>query len=93
MIILIITLFIGIAYGFFNPGREDRKTILKKGAYFGIIIGLLFALVVSVFEAKPGTATMTALGTLFLVFMTIISLTIIFIAGTWIGDLIKRKRK
>ncbi|GBE54576.1 hypothetical protein BMS3Bbin15_00734 [archaeon BMS3Bbin15] len=93
MVVLIITFFIGIAYGYFNPGREDRKTMLKKGAYFGIIIGLLFALIISVFEARPGTATLTAIGVLIAVFITIINLTILFIAGTWIGDWIERKRK
>jgi Na+/proline symporter len=36
---------IGIAFGFFHRGKEDRMGILRNGAIAGLVIGIIFVLI------------------------------------------------
>lgn len=86
----ILAFLIGIGYGYFNPGREDKKGMLKKGAIYGLILGAIFA-VLSVFFG--GGSLMFAPASGFFAFLSVVYIVVIFIVGTWIGDWIEEKRK
>ncbi len=92
MIVLIVFL-LGLAYGYFNPGREDKSLILKKGAYYGVLIGIVLGVLSFLFGGSLLFAPFRALGVLIGVFLTIIYYTIVFIAGTYIGDWLEEIRK
>jgi hypothetical protein len=81
----LLNFIIGIAFGFFHRGKEDRMDILKNGAIIGIVLGILLV-IVSMFLV-PGEISISVgfLG-IFGIFIEIIIFVIIFIAGTFIGD-------
>ena len=80
---------IGIAFGFFHHGKEDRMGIFKNGAIAGIVLGILFVLISM--GLVPGDISIDVgfLG-VFGIFIEIIFFVIIFIVGTFIGDLLER---
>lgn len=86
----IITIAIGVIYGYLKPGKEDRKALLKKGVLIGIILGLIFAglgLLVGI-KFLPVS---TVLG--LIIFLEVIIFAALFIAGTFIGDWLEEKSK
>lgn len=85
----LLTLIIGIAFGFFHKGKEDYWGILRNGAVLGIVIGVL-AVLISLFLA-PGSTSLSfdfpgAFGTI----LVILVFVILMIAGTFVGDRIER---
>ena len=42
MILELIVFIVGLVYGYANPGKEDRMALLKKGAIYGVILGVVF---------------------------------------------------
>ena len=84
----LLDLVIGIAFGFFHRGKEDYAGILRNGAIAGIVAGVVFVLVMGVLA--PGTLG-TAFGYLGAigVIIEILIFIVIFMAGTFIGDLIE----
>lgn len=79
----LLNFIIGIAFGFFHRGKEDRMGILKNGAILGIVLGILLV-IVSMFLVQEGTSV--GFPGIFGIFIEIIIFVIIFIAGTFIGD-------
>lgn len=88
----LLTFIMGIAFGFFHRGKEDRMGLLRNGAITGIILGILFVLV-SIFLI-PGQISLDAgfLG-VFGIFIVIILFVILFILGAFIGDKLEKFRK
>jgi hypothetical protein len=85
----LLTLIIGIAFGFFHKGKEDYWGILRNGAVLGIAIGVL-AVLISMFFA-PGSTSLSfdflgAFGTI----LVILVFVILMIVGAFIGDRIER---
>ncbi len=88
--LVIITIAIGVIYGYLKPGKEDRKALLKKGVLIGVILGLVFAglgLLVGI-KFLP-VSTVVGL----VIFVEVILLAVLFIAGTFIGDWLEEKSK
>ncbi len=86
----IITIAIGVIYGYLKPGKEDRKALLKKGVLIGVILGLVFAglgLLVGI-KFLPVS---TVLG--LIIFLEVIIFAVLFIIGTFIGDWLEEKSK
>lgn len=86
-----LVLFIGIAYGYMNPGKEDRMALLKKGTMIGVVLGIIFG-VIGFFYARfsiLGGLVYGFVGTI----IEIVLLTIFFIVGTYIGDWLEVKFK
>ncbi|MFY9800886.1 MAG: hypothetical protein WAK10_06530 [Methanoregula sp.] len=81
----LLNFIIGIAFGFFHPGKEDLIGLLKNGAIIGIVLGIIFVLV-SMFIV-PGSISVgfDFLG-VFGIFIEIMIFVIIFIVGAFIGD-------
>jgi hypothetical protein len=84
----ILIIIIGIIYGYMKPGKEDRSALLKKGVVIGIILGAIMVVL-----GLIGGGGFLLLGTLagVGVFIEVIILAILFIIGTYIGDMLERK--
>jgi len=84
----ILMIIIGIIYGYMKPGKEDRSAILKKGVIIGIILGVIMVVL-----GLIGGRGILLLGTLVgaVVFIEVIILAVLFIIGTYIGDMLERK--
>jgi hypothetical protein len=84
----ILIIIIGIIYGYLKPGKEDRSTLLKKGVVIGIILGAIMVVL-----GLIGGRWILLLGTLAgaVVFIEVIILAVLFIIGTYIGDMLERK--
>ncbi len=84
----ILIVIIGIIYGYIRPGKEDRSALLKKGVVIGIILGAIMVVL-----GLLGGRTILLLGSLagVFVFIEVIILAVLFIVGTYIGDMLERK--
>ena len=87
-ILEILIIIIGIIYGYMKPGKEDRSALLKKGAIIGIILGAIMVVL-----GLIGGGGILLLGGLAgaAVFIEVIILAVLFIIGTYIGDMLERK--
>ncbi len=85
MLLEILNLVLGIAFGFFHKGEEDYAGILRNGAIAGLVLGIIFVL--AAVYLVPGIASfnLSFLG-IFGIFIGIIIFVIIFILGAFIGD-------
>ncbi len=90
----LLILVIGVLYGYFTPGKEDRWGLLKKGIIIGIVLGVIIA-ILSLFLAPflGGLAIFIGLAGAFGVFIEVVILVIIFIIGTFIGDWLEGMKK
>ena len=81
-------IIIGIIYGYMKPGKEDRSALLKNGVVIGIILGGIMVVL-----GLIGGRGILLLGTLVgaVVFIEVIILAVLFIIGTYIGDMLQRK--
>ena len=84
MIFVTLAFIIGLVYGYAKPGKEKRWELFKRGAVYGIVLGIIFGLI-GFFVGGPLLFATSAIG----IFMEVIFLVIIFIAGTFIGDLLE----
>lgn len=85
----LLVFLIGIAYGWMSPGKQDKSTLFKKGLLWGLIIAIVVSLLGFFFNANPlGLADNGFLGIL----ISAIVLTLAFIVGVWIGDMIEGRR-
>lgn len=84
----ILVFIIGILYGYMRPGKEDRSALLKKGVVIGIILGAI--MVVLGLFAGGGFLLLGSLAGV-AVFIEVIILAVLFIIGTYIGDMLERK--
>ncbi len=84
----ILIILIGIIYGYMKPGKEDRSALLKKGVVIGIILGAIMVVL-----GLIGGGGILLLGSLAgaVVFIEVIILAVLFIIGTYIGDMLERK--
>ena len=84
----ILIIIIGIIYGYMRSGKEDRFALLKKGAIIGIILGAIMVVL-----GLIGGGGILLLGGLAgaAVFIEVIILAVLFIIGTYIGDMLERK--
>jgi len=86
----ILTIVIGIVYGYIKPGKEDRFGIFKKGIIIGVILGIIF----TVFGTFAGIEFLLMSGLIgFIAFIDIVLIAIFFIIGTYIGDWLEEKTK
>lgn len=84
MIFETLAFIIGLVYGYMKPGKEDRWGLLKTGAMYGLILGVIFG-IIGFFVGGLFLFTVGVIGT----FLNVIFLVIVFIAGTFIGDLLE----
>ena len=92
----LLTIGVGVIYGYLKPGREDRVALLKNGLIIGIVLGivvLVFGMLVdSRILSYSGVGMMIGLVGMF-VFIMVVILAVLFILGTFIGDWVEEKMK
>lgn len=93
MLLELLDFIMGIAFGYFHPGKEDYKGLIRNGGILGLAIGCIFVLV-SVF-VSPGSASIGAglPGGALGFFLEIIFFVILFIFGAFLGDMLEGVRK
>jgi predicted permease len=84
MIFVTLAFIIGLVYGYAKPGKEKRWELFKRGTVYGIALGIIFGLI-GFFVGGPLLFAASALG----IFVNVVILVIVFIAGTFIGDLLE----
>ncbi|MCK9581306.1 MAG: hypothetical protein M0Q92_12785 [Methanoregula sp.] len=85
MLLEILDLILGIAFGFFHRGKEDYTGILRNGAIAGIVMGLVLVLVTMYLLPGGTSINLGSLG-IFGFVVEIILFVIIFIIGAFVGD-------
>lgn len=82
----LVVLLIGVAYGWLSPGKQDKSHIFKTGIIWGLVIAVVVALLGLLFKANPlGLGDVGFLS----LFISFVVMTILFIVGVWIGDLLE----
>lgn len=84
MIFVTLAFIIGLVYGYAKPGKENRWELFKKGIVYGIILGIVFGLL-GFFVGGLLYFAAGAIG----IFINVVFLLIVFIAGTFIGDVLE----
>jgi cation transporter-like permease len=84
MLFEILAFIIGLIYGYVKPGKEKRWKLFKKGIMYGIILGIIFGFI-GFFVGGLFLFAATAIG----MFIEVVFLVIVFIIGTFIGDLLE----
>jgi len=84
----ILIIIIGIIYGYMKPGKEDRSALLKKGVVIGIILGAI-----TIVLGLLGGGGFLLFGSIVgvAIFIEVIILAVLFVIGTYIGDMLERK--
>jgi hypothetical protein len=79
----LLTLILGIAFGFFHKGKEDYYSLLKHGVIVGLVLGIIFVLAAkSIVQGGINFGVLGEPGIFFEIFMFLV----IFIIGAFIGD-------
>ena len=81
---------IGLAYGWMSPGRQDKSRLFMRGLLWGVVIAVVLALIGFFFGSNPVTGAANV--GFFDVVWTAIVLSLAFILGVWIGDMIEGRR-
>ena len=85
----LIAIVVGIAYGYMSPGKQDKSFIFKRGLLWGLLISVVVALLGYFFHANPlGLADTSFFG----LFLSFVVLTLVFILGVWVGDMIEGRK-
>ena len=87
----LITFLIGLVYGWASPGRQDKSQILKTGFLIGLVLAVVLALI-GFATGSYALGVTSTLGFLGLV-IDVLVLTLLFILGVWIGDMIEGRRQ
>lgn len=85
----LLVFLIGIAYGWMSPGKQDKSTLFKKGLLYGLVVAIVVSLLGFFFNSNPlGLGDNGFVGIL----ISAVVLTLAFILGVWIGDMIEGRR-
>ena len=84
MLFTTLAFIVGLVYGYAKPGKENRWGLFKKGIVYGLILGVILG-VIGFFVGGPLLFAASAIG----IFIEVVFLVIIFIIGTFIGDLVE----
>lgn len=78
---------IGLLYGWLKPGRQDKSQLMVRGLVIGLVVGLVLALLGVAVGSNP-----VYFGSGFLaIVLGIVIITLLFVLGVWLGDLIEGK--
>jgi len=85
----VLVFLVGVVYGYLSPGKEDKLKLLSKGLRIGIIAGLVFGIITLLTGGGLFFFGASMIGLL----VVILIYTVIFIAGTIVGDFLESKLK
>jgi hypothetical protein len=84
----LLTFVIGILYGAFKRGRQDKGALFREGLVIGIVLAIVLV-VIGLLTNAPALGIAGAFGIL----VAAVVLSLLFILGVWIGDLITGARR
>jgi VIT1/CCC1 family predicted Fe2+/Mn2+ transporter len=84
----LLSVVLGVAYGWLTPGRADKSRLFVNGLWIGLIVAILAAVLGGLLRLDPLFFGVGAFG----LFMSVVLMTLLFIVGVWIGDLIEGGR-
>jgi len=84
-----LALVIGVVYGYVKPGKTEKMELLKKGAMYGAVLGV----VLSVLNLLTSGRILAVPATILFSVIAIVYLTVFFVIGAWIGDFLEVKLK
>ena len=76
---------VGLLYGWMTPGRQDKGRLLWNGFLMGIVVALVVALLGAALDSAPLPLGFGIVGMV----LIILILTIVFVVGAWLGDLVE----
>lgn len=82
-----IVLILGILYGYFTPGRQNKMDLFKTAIIIGIVLGLVMAAITWV-TGISGVGF--GEGVLAIVIGAVVA-AVLFVVGAWIGDFLEDK--
>ena len=87
---ILIPLLIGVAVGYFSPGRQDKSRLFVRGAIWAVVVAAVLVLLANVFGMNPlGYGDLGFVG---LTISFIVSI-LVFLVGVWIGDMVEGRRR
>ena len=84
----LILFLVGILYGLLAKGKQDKSHLFKRG----LLIGFVLAIVIAVIGFLTGAPALGFGGALAILWTALI-LSLLFILGVWLGDLLEGKRR
>lgn len=84
-----LALIIGVVYGYAKPGKTEKMELIKKGAMYGAVFGV----VLSVLNLLAKGRILAVPATILFSIIAIVYLTVLFVIGAWIGDFLEEKLK
>lgn len=85
----LLALLVGILYGWLKPGVQDKSQLLVRGLVFALILGVVLALFGYAIDSNPIYFGSGFVGLV----LGVVIITLLFILGVWLGDLIEGKPK
>ena len=84
----LLVFLVGLAYGAFKRGRQDKSSLFMQG----LVIGIVLAIVLVVIGVLTGAAALGMTGAVGII-VTAIILSLLFVLGVWVGDLVTGARR
>ena len=84
----LVALVVGVLYGAFKPGRQDKSHLFRQG----LMIGLVLAIILAVLGALSGSPALGVAGAVGIILAAIV-MTLLFVLGVWLGDLMTASRR
>lgn len=81
----LVVLLVGIVYGYAKPGKQSKWRIFKTGLLVGLVLGLVSAILGSL----AGLRAIGIGGGFWGIVIDVVVLTVLFIVGVWIGDVLE----
>ena len=81
----LLIVLVGLLHGWMTPGQQDKGRLLWNAFLFGIVLALAASLLGAAIGHPPLPLGEGIVG----VVLTVLILTVVFVAGTWLGDLIE----
>ncbi|HEX2066486.1 MAG TPA: hypothetical protein VHI93_06710 [Candidatus Thermoplasmatota archaeon] len=87
----LIVIVIGFAYGAMKAGRQDKSRLFLRGLLIGVVVAVVLVLL-SALTKVPVLQIAGVAGAVGIV-VTAIVLSLLFILGVWLGDLVTGARR
>ena len=79
----LVAFLVGIAYGAIKAGKQDKGDLFKQGMVIGLVVGIVLAVI----GLLLGVPILGVAGFIAAIWGALV-LSLLFILGVWIGDLI-----
>lgn len=84
----IVAFLVGIAYGYFSPGKTDKSRLYLRAFLWGLLIAVVFVAIGWLTGFNPLGIAADPVGFLIGFAVTLL----LFVLGVWLGDAIESRR-